>query len=49
MKLYFGNMVLCDVRWSDAKDYSYGDRKNYTDVLEKSKVHSVIIDFAVWL
>ena len=26
-------MVLCDVRWSDAKDCSYGDRKNYTDVL----------------
>ena len=27
-------MVLCDVRWSDAKDCSYGDFKNYTDVLE---------------
>ena len=26
-------MVLCDVRWSDAKDCSYGERKNYTDVL----------------
>lgn len=24
---------LCDVRWSDAKDCSYGDCKNYTDVL----------------
>ena len=32
-------MVLCDVRWSDAKDCSYGDRKNYTDVLEKVKLH----------
>ena len=28
-----GNMVLCDVQWSDAKDCSYGDRENYTDVL----------------
>ena len=27
-------MVLCDVRWSDAKDWSYGDCKNYTDVLD---------------
>lgn len=27
-------MVSCDVWWSDAKDCSYGDRKNYTDVLE---------------
>ena len=26
-------MVLCDVRWSDAKDCSYGECKNYTDVL----------------
>ena len=26
-------MVLCDVRWSDAKDCSYGDSKNYTGVL----------------
>ena len=26
-------MVLCDVRWSDAKDCSYGDCKNCTDVL----------------
>ena len=26
-------MVLCDVRRSDAKDCSYGDSKNYTDVL----------------
>lgn len=26
-------MVSCDVWWSDAKDCSYGDRKNYTDVL----------------
>ena len=26
-------MVLCDARWSDAKDCSYGDCKNYTDVL----------------
>ena len=34
-------MVLCDVRWSDAKDCSYGDRKNYTDVLEKSDVDIV--------
>ena len=25
-------MVLCDVRWSDAKDCSYGDCKNCTDV-----------------
>jgi len=25
--------VLCDVRWSDAKDCSYGDCENYTDVL----------------
>ena len=41
MKLYFGNMVTtvttlmisCDVRWIDAKDCSYGDCKNYTDVL----------------
>ena len=32
-------MVLCDVRWSNAKDCSYGDRKNYTDVLEKVKLH----------
>ena len=32
-------MVLCNVRWSDAKDCSYGDRKNYTDVLEKVKLH----------
>jgi hypothetical protein len=28
-------MVLCDGRWSDAKDCSYGDCKNYTDVLAK--------------
>ena len=28
-------MVLCDVRWSDAKECSYGDCKNYTDVLTK--------------
>ena len=27
------DMVLCDARWSDAKDCSYGDCKNYTDVL----------------
>jgi len=27
------NRVSCDVWWSDAKDCSYGDRKNYTDVL----------------
>lgn len=26
-------MVLCDVRWSGAKDCSYGDCKNYIDVL----------------
>ena len=26
-------MVLCNVRWNNAKDCSYGDRKNYTDVL----------------
>ena len=28
-------MVSCDVWWSDAKDKdcSYGDRKNYTNVL----------------
>ena len=26
-------VVLCDARWSDAKDCSYGDCKNYTDVL----------------
>ena len=32
-------MVLCNVRWSDAKDCSYGNRKNYTDVLEKVKLH----------
>ena len=32
-------MVLCNVRWSDAKDCSYGDRKNYADVLEKVKLH----------
>ena len=32
-------MVLCNVRRSDAKDCSYGDRKNYTDVLEKVKLH----------
>ena len=32
-------MVLCNVRWSDAKDCSYGDCKNYTDVLEKVKLH----------
>ena len=25
-------MVLCDVRWSDAQDCSYGDCKNCTDV-----------------
>ena len=30
---YARDMVLCDVRWSDAKDCSYGDRKNDTDVL----------------
>ena len=41
MKLYFGNMVttvttlmvLCDVQRSDAKDCSYGDRKNDTNIL----------------
>lgn len=27
-------MVLCDVWWSDAKDCSYGDCKNDTDVLD---------------
>ena len=27
-------MVLCNVRRSDAKDCSYGDRKNYTEVLD---------------
>ena len=32
-------MVLCNVRCSDAKDCSYGNRKNYTDVLEKVKLH----------
>ena len=26
-------MVSCDVWWSDAKDCSYGDRKNYRKVL----------------
>lgn len=26
-------MVSCDVWWSDAKDCSYGDCKNYADVL----------------
>ena len=26
-------MVLCDVRWSDAKDSRDGECKNYTDVL----------------
>lgn len=30
---YARDMVLCNVRRSDAKDCSYGDRKNYTDVL----------------
>ena len=30
-------MVSCDVWWSDAKDCSYGDRKNYTDVLSQAQ------------
>ena len=30
MKLYFGNMVLCDVQWSNAESRGYGACKNYT-------------------
>ncbi len=30
MKLYFGNMVLCDVQWSNAGSCGYGACKNYT-------------------
>ena len=30
---YARDIVLCDVRWGDAKDCSYGDRKNNTNVL----------------
>ena len=55
MKLYFGNMVttvttLMIVSLVGFIGYSISNRSSiYTDVLEKSKVHSVIIDFAVWL
>ena len=30
MKLYFGNMVLCDVQWSNAESCGYGVCENYT-------------------
>ena len=30
MKLYFGNMVLCDVQWSNVESCGYGACKNYT-------------------
>ena len=30
MKLYFGNMILCDGQWSNAESRGYGACKNYT-------------------
>ena len=38
------DMVLCDARWSDAKDCSYGDCKNYTDVLGAFSCEYTTID-----
>ena len=44
IKTNAGNMVLCDVRWSDAKDCSYGECKNYTDVLGAFSCEYTTID-----
>ena len=37
-------MVLCDVMWSDAKDCSYGECKNSTDVLGAFSCEYTTID-----
>ena len=41
-------MVLCNVRRSDAKDCSYGDRKNYTDVLEEIHYCAMMGEYIIY-